>query len=76
MARKVRRHGGGARRMLSRAHLWFGLTIGLIWSLQGLTGLALHGAYGWHGPGAAPGAQRSMSVFGAHARSALMAGTG
>jgi len=27
--------------MLSRAHLWLGLTIGLIWALQGLTGAVL-----------------------------------
>jgi uncharacterized iron-regulated membrane protein len=29
------------RRALVRVHLWFGLIIGLLWSLQGLTGAAL-----------------------------------
>ncbi len=30
-----------ARRFLARVHLWLGLTLGLAWALQGLTGAAL-----------------------------------
>lgn len=29
------------RRLLAQAHLWLGLTLGLVWALQGLTGAAL-----------------------------------
>lgn len=44
MACEALRQGGSARRMLARAHLWLGLTVGLIWALPGLTGafLVLH----------------------------------
>lgn len=37
----VVRRGGRARRILGRAHLWLGLTVGLVWALQGLTGAIL-----------------------------------
>jgi uncharacterized iron-regulated membrane protein len=30
-----------ARRLFVRLHLWLGLTLGLVWALQGLTGAAL-----------------------------------
>lgn len=41
MTSRVVRQGGRTRRILARAHLWLGLTVGLAWALQGFTGAIL-----------------------------------